>query len=480
MKLRKLLEGIEILNDFDNFDFDIKGISYDSRQIEKDSIFVCLKGSNFDGHKFASEAMKNGAKVVVCERNLGLENQIIVKNTRKTLAKLSANFFENPSKFLNVIAITGTKGKTTTASFISDVLNYSGKKTVQIGTLGAIFEKDKFCTKNTTPESFEIQKLLKKALDLGFKNVVLEASSIGLKNHRLDDISINYGVFTNLSSDHIGINEHENMQDYIKSKSLLFKMCKMGIINIDDKMCNEVIDKHSCKIRTYGFNEPADLKCDKFQICKNEMGSNFVVDGHDFSISIPGKYNIYNALAAISVCKEMNIGYEKIKDCLKNCKIRGRSEVVFKNSSITILIDYAHNSFGLENILTSLREYNPKRIVTLFGAGGNRDRNRRFSMGRISGKLSDLSVITSDNSRYESTNDIIEDIKTGISETSGKYVVIPDRREAIEYCIKNSKKGDLILLAGKGHETYQEINGFSYHFDEKEIVNDILNEQKIV
>ena len=292
MKLRKLLEGIEILNDFDNFDFDIKGISYDSRQIEEDSVFVCLKGSNFDGHKFASEAMKNGAKIVVCERNLGLENQIIVKNTRKTLAKLSANFFENPSKFLNVIAITGTKGKTTTASFISDVLNYSGEKTVQIGTLGAIFAKDKFCTKNTTPESFEIQKLLKKALDLGFKNVVLEASSIGLKNHRLDDISINYGIFTNLSSDHIGINEHENMQDYIKSKSLLFKMCKIGIINIDDKLCNEVIDGHSCKIKTYGFNKSADLKCDKFQICKNEMGSNFVVDGNDFSISIPGKYNI--------------------------------------------------------------------------------------------------------------------------------------------------------------------------------------------
>ena len=480
MKLGEILEEIEISNEFNDFDIEIENISYDSRKILKNCLFVCLTGKVVDGHKFANDALKNGAKIIICEKDLRIRNQIMVNDSRKALSRISANFFKHPSKFLNVIAITGTKGKTTTACFISDVLNNAGQKTAQIGTLGITFGDCIVETKNTTPESFEIQKYMRKFVDLGFKNVVIEASSIGLKDHRIDDVDIDYGVFTNLSRDHIGENEHENLDEYIKAKSLLFKMCKIGIINLDDFRHDEITKGHKCKILTYGFKKNADIFCENFEICKNRMRSKFLVNGEEFWISIPGKYNIYNALASISVCGDMGIDCKIIKNSLKNCKVRGRSEVIFRNDLFTIIIDYAHNAVGMENVLKSLRSYHPKRLVTVFGAGGNRSKERRFPVGRISGEISDLSVITSDNSRYEDTYDIMNDIKRGILSVNGKFVEIADRREAIEYCIKNFQRGDVILIAGKGHETYQEINGVSYHFDEREVVNEILLEQGII
>lgn len=477
MNLKKVLDGLKILNNFQGFDQEINDIFYDSRLVQRGSLFVCLNGYCFDGHRFAIDAVRNGASAVVCEKDLDLENQIIVKDSRKALSKISANFFNEPSKKLKVIAVTGTKGKTTVSSLISRILNDSGRKTAQIGTLGAIFGDEVLNTKNTTPESFELQKLLKHALDLDFEYVVIEASSVGLKSHRLDDIDIDYGIFTNISRDHIGPNEHENFDDYLNSKSMLFKMCKTGFVNIDDPLCEKVICDHSCNINTYGFSKDADICCSKYKFCDFNFGSIFFVKNDKFILNIPGRYNIYNALSSIAVCTEIGVEYGKMKDSIENCSVSGRSEVVFKNSYFTIMVDYAHNSFGLENAINSLREYNPKRIVTLFGAGGNRSKDRRAPMGRVSGNLSDLTVITSDNPRFEDPLDIIHDIEKGICETSGEFVVIPDRKEAIKYCIDNAKQGDLILLAGKGHECYQEVNGVFYNFDERKVVNSVLHER---
>lgn len=480
MNIKKILNGIQILNNFDNFDTDIEDISYDSRNIHNNSLFVCLSGKSFNGHDYAFDAMQKGAKAVICEKNLGFENQIIVENSRSVLSMISSNFFGNPSKNLNLISVTGTKGKTTTSSFICNSLNNAGIKTVQIGTLGAIFQNETIPTCNTTPESYEIQKFLRKAVDENFKFVVIEASSIGLKDHRLDNLIFDYGIFTNLSNDHISECEHPNLDDYIKSKSILFRKSKIGLINCDDPSYRKVIKGHTCEIITYGFNPISDVLCYKFETMENCTGSKFVVNNKQFEISIPGKFNIYNAMSSIYICDQLGIEYSEVTKSLKSCKIRGRTEQIFKNENFSIIIDYAHNSFGLENIIQSLREGHPKRIVTLFGAGGNRPKSRRFSMGKVSGKLSDLSVITSDNSRFESTDEIIDDIKCGIIESGGEFVVIPDRKKAIEYCIKNVQNGDIIILAGKGHESYQEINGIRYHFDEREIVYDILKNEGLI
>ena len=476
MNIRKVLSRINILNNFQNWNLEIEDIVYDSRKIKKNCIFVCLVGKNIDGHKFAKDAIQKGAVAVVCEKNINFENQIIVDNSRKSLSRISSNFFENDKNDeLTLIGITGTKGKTTSSSFVCKVLNDYGIRTCQIGTMGAIFGSERIETKNTTPESYEVHKFLRKAKNENFKALVIEASSIGLKEFRLDNILFDYGVFTNISNDHISKDEHEDLDDYIKSKSLLFKRCKVGIANCDDEKFNEVIKNHSCDIVTYGFGNNADIRCEKFYFDEKSLKSKFYVNNEEYFLSIPGKFNIYNALSCISVCKRMNIPYENIRYSLEKCKVKGRVEVVFKNENFMVIIDYAHNETSLKNILISLRSYNPKRLITLFGAGGNRPRVRRYSMGKVSGEYSDLSVISSDNSRFEDVYDIIDDIKKGILETNGKFIVIPDRREAIFYCLKNAQKGDIIVLAGKGHETYQEINGVSYHFDEREIVNDILH-----
>lgn len=482
MKLRKILDKIEVKNNIQdlNLNLEIENIYYNSRLVTANSLFVCLIGTKIDGHVFAQSALKNGSLAVITERDLNLENQIIVEDTRAALAQISDNFFEHPSRKLNIIAITGTKGKTTTSSFICDILNAAGQKTAKIGTLGAIFENKIINTKNTTPESLDIQRFLKKCVKENYKNIVLEASSLGLKNHRLDNILINYAIFTNISNDHIGANEHENFEDYLNSKIILFKNCKKAFINIDDEYYDKISKECQCEKVTFGFNEKANIKFKNFEINKENFGSNFKIKDQKFVLNIPGRHNVYNALAAIAVCQDMKININIIQNTLRNCQVCGRSEIVFRNSDFIIIIDYAHNAAGMKNILSSLRAYEPKRLINLFGAGGNRARSRRFEMGKISGEIADLTVITSDNSRFENTLDIIKDIKTGILKTQGKFVIIPDRREAIRYCIKNAKRGDIILLAGKGHELYQEINGVSYYFDERDVVKSELRKFSII
>ena len=297
----------------------------------------------------------------------------------------------------------------------------------------------------------------------------------------MDGFTFDDGVFTNFSMDHIGGNEHENMQEYLGCKALLFRKCKLGIINIDDENYRDILKDHTCDVETYGFSHDADIIAfnEKLISQSGYVGIHFETAGKEnlnVNVDIPGKFSIYNALAAISVCRHFDVSENAITSGLNEVKVKGRIESVPVPGNYTLLIDYAHNALSMENILTTIREYRPNRLITLFGAGGNRPKVRRYEMGEVSGKLSDLSVVTADNSRNEDVMDIISDIEVGLRKTRGKFIVIPDRREAIKYCLSIAKDNDIIVLAGKGHEDYQEINGQRIHFDEREIVADILKE----
>ncbi|MBQ2152882.1 MAG: UDP-N-acetylmuramoyl-L-alanyl-D-glutamate--2,6-diaminopimelate ligase [Clostridia bacterium] len=485
MKLSKLLEKTDHIVLQGNTDIEINKLVYDSRKVEPGDVFVCLKGYNVDAHKFADSAVEKGAAAIVLSDELKLEDVTVIKvdDTRKALAYMSAAFFDYPAKEMISIALTGTKGKTTTASMVQSILEHGGIKTGTIGTLGIVIGGNLYKTNNTTPESFEIQQALRNMVNEGCKAFVIEASSLGLKWHRTDAIDFDYGVFTNFSHDHIGDSEHATLEEYLDCKKLLFKQCRLGIINKDSEVYSTVAADALCPMETFGFTDDCDVSASEGELTRRPgfLGVSFTVGGYDnyrVNVGVPGKFNIYNALAAISVCRHCGVSREAILSGLENVKVKGRVEPVKVSDDFTLLIDYAHNALSMENVLTTLRQYNPNRLITMFGAGGNRPKVRRYEMGEISGNLSDLSVITEDNSRFEDVMDIIEDIKTGIAKTDGKYVVVPNRKDAIRYCINNAQKGDIIVLAGKGHEDYQEIKGVKYHMDERELIAEILEENK--
>lgn len=463
-------------------EIEITDIVYDSRKVVKGCVFFCLKGANVDGHRFIADAAKKGAAAILLEDCKDApENVTVIKvqNSRQALALASAEFFGNPATKLTTIGITGTKGKTTTACMVRAVLEQAGHKTGLIGTLGVTIGDLSIKTENTTPESYEVQKYMSEMVKAGCRCVVMEVSSLGLKWHRIDGFVFDYGIFTNFSPDHIGANEHENLQEYLECKSVLFERCRLGVLNKDDENFSNILKSHTCEIKTFGFAEGADFTASNRTLISKPgyLGVRFDVSGEasmSVDVSIPGSFSVYNALAAVAVCKNMGIPDAAIIAGLGSVKVKGRVEPVAVPGNYTLLIDYAHNAVSMENILNTLREYNPSRLVTMFGAGGNRAKARRYEMGEISGKLSDLSVITADNSRDEDVLAIIDDIKIGLAKTTGEYVVIPDRKDAIRYCIENAKDGDIIVLAGKGHEDYQEIRGVKHHFDEREIIADIL------
>jgi len=487
MNLKNILKDVDYKLISGDENVEITDISYDSRNVKKGNVFVCLIGSNFDGHDCIDEALENGALAIVVSKDVKLDNATVVKveNTRKSLALMSAEFFSHPAKKLKTIGITGTKGKTTTACMIKEILQRENIKSGIIGTLGVVIDEEIIKTNNTTPESYEVQKYLNLMVKRGCTVAILEASSIGLKTHRLDGFTFDYGIFTNFSNDHIGENEHKDMEEYLKCKSLLFRKCKVGLLNKDDENIDGVLNLHTCKVKTYGFNKNADLVAKNEKLVRENdfVGIKFTLSGDlnfDVAVAIPGKFSAYNSLAAIILANEMGISKESILKGLKNIKVKGRIETLKVPGDYTLLIDYAHNALSMENVLSTLREYHPKRLITMFGAGGNRPKVRRYEMGEVSGNLSDLSVITEDNSRNENVMDIIKDIEVGLKKTSGKYVVVPDRYKAIEYCIDIAKPGDIIVLAGKGHEDYQEKNGKKYHFDEREVVAEILKSKNMI
>lgn len=488
MKLLELLEDMEYECLQGEEDREVSTLVYDSRKVEKDSVFVCISGAVRDGHDFALEVAKKGASVLLVEKEVEVPEHVTVirvSDTRLALAKASAAYFGHPAKELITIGITGTKGKTTATYMVRSILESSGFKTGLIGTIETIIGDEKIPSANTTPESYVVQESFRKMADAGCKCVVMEVSSQGLMLHRVGGFIFDYGIFTNLEPDHIGPNEHKDLDDYIHCKSLLFKQCRQGIFNADDSHLEQILEGHTCKVETYGFSENADIRASKVHL--TDKGGTLGVAYHmsgllsmDVEIDIPGTFSVYNSMTAIAICRHFGVEKEKILSSLASIRVKGRVEILPVSSKFTLMIDYAHNAMSLNSLLTTLKEYHPKRLVCLFGCGGNRSRERRFEMGEVSSKLSDLTIVTSDNPRKEEPEAIIEDILTGVRRADGEYITIVDRKEAIRYAIEHAKEGDVIVLAGKGHEDYQEINGKKYHMDEREIVADVVKDGNFI
>ena len=482
--LGKLLERLEYEVIQGDTDIEITDLVYDSRKISEGCLFVCIKGAAADGHTFVKEAAGKNAAAVLVQDNVEVPEHVTVikvKDTRYGLALVSAAWFHYPAEELKVIGVTGTKGKTTTTYMVKSILESAGYKVGLIGTIEAIIGDTVIPAKNTTPESYLIQEYFRRMLDAGCQCVVMEVSSQGLMMHRTAGIPFEIGIFTNIEPDHIGPNEHASFEEYMACKGLLFRQCKVGIVNIDDEHCKEVIKDHTCTIETFGFSEKADLRAVNTHLVTRPgyLGVAYTAKGPvnmDVEIDVPGKFSVYNSLTAIAICRHFKVSQENMKQALKTAKVKGRIEMVKVSDEFTLMIDYAHNAMSLESLLSTLKEYQPKRLVCLFGCGGNRSKLRRYEMGEVSGRLADLTIITSDNPRFEEPQAIIDDIKVGMAKTNGSYVEIADRKEAIRYAIAHGQPGDIIVLAGKGHEDYQEIEGKKYPMDERVLIQEVLKE----
>lgn len=469
-------------------DADVTEVVYDSRKVTEGCLFICIEGANFDGHEFAADVAQKGARVLIVSKpvDVGTDKDVTVikvENTRYAMAFISAAYFGHPADKLKVIGITGTKGKTTTTYLVKSILENAGHKVGLVGTIEVIIGDTHIHAENTTPESYMLQEYFARMVDAGLDTVVMEVSSQALMLHRTQGFVFDYGIFTNLEPDHIGPNEHSSFEDYMACKGLLFKQCKVGIVNGDDAHWEKVTEGHTCSLETFGLSEDDMLRAEDITLIHKpgELGVDFKVKGlMDFEVEVPtpGKFSVYNALAAIAICRHFNVDTGNIQKALLNAKVKGRIEMVKVSDEFTLLIDYAHNAMALESLLSTLREYEPHRLVCVFGCGGNRSKLRRYEMGEVSGKLADFTIITSDNPRFEEPQAIIDDIKTGINRTTGKYIEIIDRKEAIRYAITHGEPGDIVILAGKGHEDYQEIKGVKYPMDERVLISEVLKEER--
>lgn len=468
-----------------NKEAEVTGLVYDTRkEIAKGSLFVCIAGAVFDGHEYAKTAVEAGASVIVAEKDVTLPDTatvVLVKDTRKALAYLSAAWFGYPAKKLITIGITGTKGKTTTAYMVHHILEKVGIKAGLVGTVEVKNGKDTIPASHTTPESFLLQKYFKEMVENGCKAVVMEVSSQALKLSRVGGILFDYGVFTNLEPDHIGPNEHTDFEDYAECKSRLFSQCRFGILNGDDPMMSRMLMGSTCDYITYGCKEGADLTATGIDLHRADgaLMVSYKTEGiveTEIAVPVPGMFTVYNSLTAAAICHVLHVPVDVMKKAFLEVQVKGRLESVSISPKFSLMIDYAHNAMSLKSLLTALKEYNPKRLVCLFGCGGNRSRDRRFEMGEISSRYADLTVVTSDNPRFEEPEAIIEDILTGVKKADGAYVTVPDRKEAIRYAILNAQDEDVIVLAGKGHEDYQEIKGVKYPMDERVLIREIVSE----
>ena len=484
MQIRKLVEKLEYTLLAGSIDTEISTLVYDSRKVEKGSVFVCISGTVRDAHDFIPEVLEKGAVALVVEKDVepveGI-TYIKVENSRKALAYLAAAYFGYPAEQLKTIGITGTKGKTTTTYLVKSILEAAGIKTGLIGTIESIIGEEHIPSANTTPESYVVQERFRKMVDAGLDAVVMEVSSQALMLHRVAGITFDIGVFTNLEPDHIGTNEHKDFEDYMHCKSLLFRQCKLGIFNGDSEHLEGILKGHTCKVETFGYGEANDICASNVELLKESgvLGVKYHAKGlvnFDVEVNVPGAFSVYNSLTAIAICHHFGVEEAAIKKALKHVSVKGRIELIPAVKRYTLMIDYAHNAMSLESLLTTLKAYNPPRLVCLFGCGGNRAKSRRYEMGEVSSRLADLTVVTSDNPRDEEPMDIINDILVGVQKADGAYVTVPDRKDAIRYCMENALDGDIIVLAGKGHEDYQEIKGVKYHMDERELIAEIIKE----
>ena len=477
MDLKNILSGLEELKVKGNLDIDINKIKNNSKDVQDNDMFIAIKGFDFDGHECILEAIENGAKVILAQED-GIDKNILkqipenvtlvlTKNTRYALAIAACNFYKNPSKKMKLIGVTGTKGKTTTTYMISNILQKQGIKVGLIGTVASYVNNKKIAdNENTTPESLKLQEIFSKMVEEKCEVVVMEVSSQSLKLDRVAGCDFDIGIFTNFAEDHISTKEHPNMEDYFNSKVKLFKMCKKGFINADDVHA-AMIPKLApeCQISTYGIDNYCNLLAKDITVTNQYVDFKVKLGDRNerIKVSIPGRFSVYNSLAAIAVALQFGCTSENIKESLLNIRVPGRSELVDNKLGLTIMIDYAHTPESLEKILSSVKIYTKGRVISVFGCGGDRDKNKRPMMGEVSGRVADYSIITSDNPRTEKPETIVKDIEEGIKKTNGKYECIVDRKEAIKKAIKMANKKDIIILAGKGHEQYQEINKKDIH-----------------
>lgn len=484
MRLTNLLQDIKYQFISGERNLEISSVAYDSREVKEGSLFICIKGYASDGHAYIEKAIEAGASAILVEDipvDFAHENVTLIQvpDTREALAYISAAWFDYPANQLTVIGLTGTKGKTTTAHMIKKILEESGKKVGMIGTIGAYIGDEKIPTKNTTPESYELHSLFRKMLEKECSHVVMEVSSQGLKLKRTAGITFDYGAFLNLSPDHISPNEHKDFDEYKACKKLLFAQTDYAIVNKDADFWQEMIE--GCdNVITTSCRETADYMAIDIQNKWKPgfLGVSFEISGKlsaNLSLNMPGVYNTENALVATAICDLIGVNQEYIDLGLKKVSVKGRTQVVQEVAHFTtFIIDYAHNAISTESVLSTLKSYNPDRLICIFGGGGNKPKQRRFDMGQMAGRYADLSIITMDNPRYESMADINVDIIRGIDSEHGQYMVIDDRKEAIEYMIDHAQKGDIVALIGKGHEEYQEVCGKKYYFSEIEVIRNYV------
>lgn len=478
MQLKELLKEInyELLSGI--LDIEVNQIDYDSRQVIDGSLFVCIPGAKVDGHAFIEQVINQGAKVIVVEKEVPYQEGVTyikVEDARYALALLSCAFFDHPSRKMCVIGITGTKGKTTTSYMMESILKNANKKVGIIGTIGSLINGQLKKTKNTTPESFELQRLMNEMVEAGCEYCVMEVSSQGLMLNRVAGIEFDFGIFTNLSPDHIGENEHRDFEHYMSCKKKLFEMCRVGIFNKDDEHFEDMTKDCQCEVYTYSIKKPSNLQASDIELYKGQgtLGVEFQTHGMlntIFQTNIPGRFSVYNSLVAIMVCHLIGIEETYIQTALKQVRVRGRVEIVPTPNDYTVLIDYAHNALSFQSILETISEYKPHRMICVYGAGGHRDHKRRYEAGEIVAKFNAFSVLTADNPRGEKVKDICDYIIEGVNRYHGEYIVIEDRQEAIHYALSHAQSGDVILCLGKGHEDYQILDKEPLPFSEKEII----------
>lgn len=466
----------------------VEELVYDSRKVVQGSMFFCMVGAKWDGHDFCKEVVEKGATVLVVSKPVEDIPQnvtvILVEDTRKALAYVSTAWFGYPARELKMIGITGTKGKTTVTCLIKSILEQAGHKVGLIGTIETVIGDTHIPMANTTPEPYVLQMYLRQMVENGCDTAVMEVSSQGLMQSRVLGIHFHIAAFTNIEKDHISPTEHKDFDEYFYWKKQLFYMADIGIFNEDDIRIAK-LDKNDfpIKAKTFGMKDGVDYKAVEIKkdFTDGKMGMRFCVPAlsdKSLRINTPGIFSVHNALLAIAVCDAMEVSFGAMKEALDKAVVKGRMEPVFLDGRFSIFIDYAHNAMALESLLKTVKEYATGRVICIFGCGGNRSKDRRFEMGEVSGNYADLTIITTDNPRFENPLDIMKDIETGILKTDGAYKMIEERKEAVRYAILNAKEKDMIILAGKGHEDYQEICGVKYHMDERELIEGVWKELK--
>ncbi|WP_242837241.1 UDP-N-acetylmuramoyl-L-alanyl-D-glutamate--2,6-diaminopimelate ligase [Alkaliphilus transvaalensis] len=488
VKLQELIDYIEIEEIKGETDLTIEHVYYNSQKVTPNSLFICIKGFRTDGHLYVEDAIKNGAKAILCEDMIESDGVTVirVKNTRRAMAKIANKFYDFPSKLLDLIGVTGTNGKTSVTYMIKSILERSGRKAGLIGTIATMVGEDTIEAVRTTPESLDLQKLFSNMAASGQDSCVMEVSSHSLDLERVEEIDYKIGVFTNLSPDHLDF--HQDLVSYRNAKKKLFyKTSLCNVINIDDadgKIIAEEVKTLSTPLYTYGIeNDQADFKAKNIDINFQEV--TFDVEGPDFkatiSMGIPVKFAIYNALSAIVACHMLGIPSKDIVEALDEFRgVPGRFELIKEIKSFSVIVDYAHTPDALENVLKAARGFSSNKIITVFGCGGDRDQTKRAVMGELAGNLSDLAVITSDNPRTEDPVRILAMVEEGINRTKGEYAVVENRKEAIRFALKNASEGDIVIIAGKGHEKTQVIRDKVYRFDDLQVAIEVAREEGLI